>query len=594
MVTLAPTVREFLSGATTDAPVTLTTAPTTEAGWWLLAVQQWDWDPSDEQIPPSGTAPDSAWALVADSGPASDDYAHLKAWLRRVTTAGAQQVIFRNGGASDDNHARLWVLSGLRSTNPVLAASDYAHGFDPNGRVIAPSIGNPDGPALLIAAWIAGWDPGNYTGLPAGWTTNPELDAAYSTTLSATRTLTETGSTGEAVAVFDHPGTVWATITLLVRGAEPVPPPPAGPPGAPSLWATAVTTRVDPILDQPTSAGLRVATFQFDLVDALTGRTLGQIHPLRDPVPELSHDTSRTIPRQLKLQFNRDDTVIIDPIGHRIAVSMLLAGQVYPLGRYLIVDHTLSRTSAGPLAASALVDEMFLVDQPLTASFCPVTQSGLYATHLGIDQAINRLLRDLTLPTRIEATSASTAGTWPAGTSRAKVLADLALDGGYATPWVDHHGVLQMVQSVDPATAIPDLDLDLPGRVLDDSIAEVTDLLTAPNRFVVISNDAASTPTVGVYDLPPAAPNSAQRRGFVIPHVVERQVTDVRQATAVAETLARTMTVTERAELSTPPDPRHDGHTLVSWRGQRWIETSWSMQLTPGGTMRHVLKRTYP
>ena len=359
-------------------------------------------------------------------------------------------------------------------------------------------------------------------------------------------------------------------------------------------WATAVTTLADPNLTDSHRVG-RCARRPTSSTSSTPSPARHSGRSIRCGTRyRITHDTSRTIPTATQLQFDRDDTARIDPISHRIAVSMLLVGAGYPLGRYLIVDHTRSRTSAGPLAASALVDEMFLVDQPLTASFCPATQSGLYATQIGIDQAINLLLRDLALPTRIEATSASTAGTWPAGTSRAKVLADLALDGGYTTPWIDHHGTLQMIRAVDPATAVPDLNLDLPGRVLADSIAEVTDLLTAPNRFVVISNDAGTTPIVGVYDLPPAAPNSAQRRGFVIPHVVERQVTDVRQATAVAETFARTMTVTERAELSTAPDPRHDGHTLVWWRGQRWIETSWSMQLTPGGTMRHILKRTYP
>ena len=46
-----------VSGGDHRRPVTLTTATITETGWWLLAVQQWDWDPTDEQIPPRRQRP---------------------------------------------------------------------------------------------------------------------------------------------------------------------------------------------------------------------------------------------------------------------------------------------------------------------------------------------------------------------------------------------------------------------------------------------------------------------------------------------------------------------------------------------------------
>lgn len=109
-------VEESLSSDSATDDVTLTTDASTEAGWWLLAVQGWDWDRQDDMPDTPGQA--GGWIPLADTGRlivASDSVLHIKAWARRVTTAGAQTVVFPTSTSSlqPDNHAAIYVLSGV-------------------------------------------------------------------------------------------------------------------------------------------------------------------------------------------------------------------------------------------------------------------------------------------------------------------------------------------------------------------------------------------------------------------------------------------------------------------------------------------------
>lgn len=365
-----------------------------------------------------------------------------------------------------------------------------------------------------------------------------------------------------------------------------------------SSWSVPlVTIPANAGLALPASVGQRAATFRFDVVDALTGATLGQVHPLMTgAAPVLRHDTTRTVSRDLTLEFGRDDTAFIDPVRHRITVSLVPAGAstVYPLGRYMFVDHTRIRSTTGTHASSALVDEMFIVDQPAEESFAPTATAGYGLQHaVPVPLAVARLLDGLPLRYDVEPSGYETASTWPAGTSRAKILTDLAVEGGYFAPWFDHHGVLRLVRAFDPADRVPDVDLDVEPRVWRDSFADVTDLLEAPNRFVVVGNTGTEQVVVGHYDVPASAPHSIIARGFAVTRVQERQVGTADQATAAARAIGLAATIVERTELSTSPDPRHDAYTVIRWAGQVWLEVSWSMQLREGGAMRHVMRKAY-
>ena len=358
----------------------------------------------------------------------------------------------------------------------------------------------------------------------------------------------------------------------------------------------------DTSLDLDPWVGQRSATFRFKLTDGVTGEPLGTLDPVTDTSATLTHDTTSTIKRRLNLTLTATDTARVDKIRHRILPFMVIGGVERPLGRYMFVDQTRLRTTTGLESNVTLVDEMFIIDQALTTGFAPhvVVDLGLEYVYLTepIHTTIERLLTrfPLVTQTNVEPSPFVSVGSWSAGTSGAKVLEDLALTGVYLSPWFDHDGTLQLRRFVDPASAIPDLDLDDSRRVFRDSIAETDDLLDAPNRIVVVSNGAlgtTETPIIGTFDVPASAPHSIQNRGFIISDIRDMQVNTTEQATAVARNLGERQLVVERVELSTPPDPRHDSYDIIRWNGENWLEIGWTMQLREGGDMRHVMRRVY-
>lgn len=346
-------------------------------------------------------------------------------------------------------------------------------------------------------------------------------------------------------------------------------------------------------LDLEPWIGQRSSTFRFALIDGVTGESKGDIHPLREDVPVLTHDTQRTIKRTLTMSLGVEDSALISPVRDRVLVYMVTGSVEYPLGRYMFADATTAQWTSGELASCSLMDEMFIVDQPMESAFAA---TGLFNSNVTL--TMQRLMQQLPQITyQFPPCPQSATGSWSAGTSRAKVLSDLCTQGGLFSPWFDNDGVLRAVLSFDPADAVPTIDLDAGSRVIRGTIANTNDLLEAPNRFIVISNGAtgveAQSPAYGTYDVPNSAPHSILNRGFVIPNVREIQTSGSSAAAAAAKAIGIASTVFERVQLDTAPDPRHDSYDVILWQGELWLELSWSMNLIEGGTMSHVMRKAY-
>ncbi len=352
---------------------------------------------------------------------------------------------------------------------------------------------------------------------------------------------------------------------------------------------TTVTGTPDPNeaeLDLDDWIGQVASTYRFDLINGVTGELLGEIHPIRSGAT-ITHDTTRTTKRELRLSLGVADTAAINPLTDRILPSMLLGSQQYPLGRFQFTDETDAVSTGGNRGSVVLLDEMFLIDQQTSSGFGPTT---------GVQDAVIQLLEGLPLPgVVVDASPFSALGGWAPGTGRGQILSAYATQGDYMTPWMDNNGTFRMVRTVDPDTAVPSIDFDRGGRVIADSITETSDLLSAPNRFIVTSNsgDAFNGPILGVYDVPPSAPYSIAQRGFAIPQTVSLQVASAAQATAAARNLGIRQSVFRRTQLATAPDPRHDSYDVVRWQGVNWLELGWSLTLQPGAAMTHTLRRSF-
>lgn len=341
----------------------------------------------------------------------------------------------------------------------------------------------------------------------------------------------------------------------------------------------------DPVLDLAPWVGQRRATFRYDVTDSVSGLVLGQITPMRDAT--ITHDTSRTIKRQLSVNLSRADVAAINTLTERVDVTMVFSHAEFPLGRYMYTDTSKQLFTSGSVGSYVLYDEMFLVDQQIP--------NGINGRGLDVNSTILRVLSGLPVETDIAVSPFISAESWNAGTGRGNVLEALSVSGDYFPPWFGNDRKLHFIRTFDPAKAVADFDYDAGNQVIREPIVNTSDLLTAPNVFIVISNAAAngSQAVVGRYDVPASAPHSRARRGFEIPRVEDLQLSDNQQASAVARGLGLRQTIFERVTLTTAPDPRHDSYNVIHWQGNMWLELAWQMALVEGGVMNHVMRKAY-
>lgn len=373
--------------------------------------------------------------------------------------------------------------------------------------------------------------------------------------------------------------------------------------------------------------GGRASTFRFDLI-GVDGVYEDPLNPIKESPPILAHDTGRTVKRTLSLTLGVSDAARFDPVRHRVEPVMIMgdANIEFPLGRYMSIDNTRPESTGGDQASLMLTDELTQIAQQLTSGFSAV-HSGPSFTAVADGRNIRSVIRalldqytlfnprvgqgaqttgpggivlhsggSLVIETDIDSTPYTTSNAWQAGTSGAQVLEDLAVSGDYFSPWIGNDKTFRMIRTFDPADVVPLSDWDSTNAVIRGSVTRSDDLLTAPNRFVVISNQggsASDSPIVGRYDVPASAPWSIRNRGFVVPQVTDMQLLGNGQAAAAARTLGIRQTVFERTTMSTPPDPRHDSYDVILWRGARWLELAWSLTLLEGAPMQHTVRRVF-
>ena len=159
-----------------------------------------------------------------------------------------------------------------------------------------------------------------------------------------------------------------------------------------------------PDLDLIWCIGQRTATFKFMLSNGVTGEQLGEIYPLQDTIGNLSHDTTRTIKRELRLSLDASDVAEINVLTDRISPYMVLNGSDWPLGRYQFTGEVDSVSTGGDDAAVTLMDEMYAVDQGLQFGF-----SATGTTDLAVRSLLDTMSRPPAL-VEIEASPYAAAG----------------------------------------------------------------------------------------------------------------------------------------------------------------------------------------
>jgi hypothetical protein len=339
--------------------------------------------------------------------------------------------------------------------------------------------------------------------------------------------------------------------------------------------------------------GQRSVSYRWELLDK-DEMMMGELHPLRDEgmSPVITHDRARAVMRDIS-GFNLVpyEANHVNTLTDRIRPVMLMEdGTEHPLGVFLFAEASAPVHSYGKTLSSTLVDKGLILDQPLERSV--TIASGTFAR-----DGIASLLAGVGVEAIVDSSSSlvGAAMSWPPGTTRLQVITDLGAATGYMPPFFHHTGHCHVHQFINPETRDIQVSYADGKNIYASSPVESNDLLRTPNRFIVIGTDPTTDAAiVGIYDVPATAPFSFEQRGIRIVEVVDHQgIENVTAAATVVKNWALSRQIFEYISFLGPPDPRHDGHTVVEYNGVRWLENVWSLPCTPYGPMSHTLQKIY-
>lgn len=340
-------------------------------------------------------------------------------------------------------------------------------------------------------------------------------------------------------------------------------------------------------------------SYRFDVLDN-RNRVIGEVHPAwqggEATPPTVTHDATRTIARDMAgLSLVPSEASGINPLTDRIRPWLIVEdGAEFPLGIFMFADALTPHRSWGDELSSTLVDQTLILEQAVDRTVgVPIGDAGRATALALLDDVGITAIVDVAL----EPVGAPMS--WPGGTSRRTILADIAAKVGWYPPFFNNEGVCRLAQVVHPDTpAVADVTYG-DGTVYAESMTSTNGLLKAPNRTIAISSDATSQAWVGIYDVPATAPHSFFNRGF---RVVEVFNVEGIGSQSEIDGAARTLATTDGPHRTTPPsvetmtffgapNPLHDGYSIVEVRGSRWVEQSWTTPLTPSGPMTHTVRK---
>lgn len=343
--------------------------------------------------------------------------------------------------------------------------------------------------------------------------------------------------------------------------------------------------------------GLRASTFRYDLLDA-ANQPVGVIDvDVTDGPPRITNNINRTIKRTMdNLVLPPAVQAEVNPLVHRIKPWMVLSnGSQFPLGVFLFADDTAAEFSFGAFGHGQMVDQGLILDQPAE------TGSGYSPGTLLVDAIGAEFTKAGLTSWNIDPTITGVVGAaiaWPAGTNRSVICTELCNLAGAYSPFFDNDGLITVRRVDDLATATPELRYftDARSRIIDATTTRSSDVLDAPNRYIVIDSSAADSPVVAHYDIPRNAPHSFAQRGFYVATVItEDGLQDEAAALARAQAAYNSGggAALEHINFASPPDPRHDTFQVVAYDDVNFREQEWSMALQDGTDMTHHLRRSY-
>lgn len=190
---------------------------------------------------------------------------------------------------------------------------------------------------------------------------------------------------------------------------------------------------------------------------------------------------------------------------------------------------------------------------------------------------------------------------WEIGTEKIKIINDLLKSISYNQFYFNELGVGQMTPYVSPDDrGVDRIYQDNEQSIIIDGIENVSDKFEIPNKFVRYVENPDAAYLVSTYiNADPDSPYSIVSRGRTIVDAdsVDDIATQADLDSYVRKVASEKMQATETLQFSTLNMPGHGYRDclLVSVESYginaKYIETSWEMDLSRGGTMTHVCQK---
>lgn len=346
----------------------------------------------------------------------------------------------------------------------------------------------------------------------------------------------------------------------------------------------------NPLLDLRSHIGTVASKVRFDVLDR-TLAVIGEITPARTITITL--DTTASIIRALRgFTLHANDARTINPQADRIRpIWCLEDGTEWPWGVFLLSGETRRVGSAHTFVDATLMDQGFQLGQPMSRSFGVGTGGA-------VRPAMVELVEEAGIfDYEIDPTEQTVGGpiNFQIGTSRTTVINALGKLAGFHIAHFDNDGTLRLVAPTPLQPGAGHLyEVEGPAvRVRRNSISENSNLLNAPNVYVVVCNGPSASEIVARAMIDPRLPHSIENRGFEVPKIIRMQgLTDTAHAQRIADAAAMTDPFQlETVAFSSAPDPRHDTFDVVEFSGGLFQESSWSCALAPGADHHHEITK---
>jgi hypothetical protein len=352
------------------------------------------------------------------------------------------------------------------------------------------------------------------------------------------------------------------------------------------------------------TSGQRTEAVRYWLLDKNNTR-IGELMVDRDHVGTIANDTQRSVRRTLggivvppRPTYDVDTTHFysedVNTLYTRVAPEWLLGtGETYPLGIFVWGDDSRVLWSWGEPLFGELTDLTTDLDQPLDESLGFDAKQNITAALIEIAESEGIGDDERLVDSTTTATGAPIG--WAAGRdTKLKAMESLCAIAGFLPPYYNNAGLLVCRAAPDLTIAQPDFKYGANTVVTLGSPVISNDLLTAPNRYVVVGS-GVDDEVVGTFDIPDAAPNSFKNIGRIRRRTVDMQGIESNSAAdyAAAAAYASDSSTYNWLAFETPPDPRHDTWDILSFDGANFRQLAWTLELRAGGRMTHDCRGVY-